>query len=150
MKRPFRTILLVFLIGLPTIFLLAALTIFSAWSYTATRLELAKKEGVYDSVEEGMLSRIERRYNDIERIQLEHAGSNSFDGTNPHVGFAVAKVWAGSRRDGSPVGNQRHNYDFPGSYFLHTKQGWVHMPEGAFPEFIGFWMKVFDLAGEAQ
>lgn len=30
---------------------------------------------------------------------------------------------------------------------FNTKEGWVHMPEGAFPELIGFWMEVFGLAG---
>jgi hypothetical protein len=29
-------------------------------------------------------------------------------------------------------------------------KGWVHVPEGAFPEFIGFWMEVFGWAGEGQ
>jgi hypothetical protein len=35
-------------------------------------------------------------------------------------------------------------------FFLQTKEGWVHMPEGAFPGFIGFWMKVFGMAGPGQ
>jgi hypothetical protein len=33
----------------------------------------------------------------------------------------------------------RDYYD-TGSFYLRVRDGWVHVPEGAFPEFIGFVM----------
>ena len=38
----------------------------------------------------------------------------------------------------------------PGSFFLQTKQGWVHVGEGAFPTFVGRWMKIFGMAGPGE
>ena len=35
-----------------------------------------------------------------------------------------------------------------GFYFLQTLEGWVHVFEGAYSESVGFWMNVFDMAGE--
>ena len=40
--------------------------------------------------------------------------------------------------------------DAPGSYFLQTKEGWVHAPEGTLPGFVGFWMDVFGMAGPGE
>jgi len=119
----------------------------SSWMYTVGHLELARREGIYSTPEQGMRQRIAKAYQGIQKIEIEHAGTNSFDGSDPHVGFVVAKVWADRHSDGSAVGNGRHNYEYPGSFYLHVKEGWIHMPEGAFPEFIGFWMKVYGLAG---
>ena len=41
----------------------------------------------------------------------------------------------------------RHVYDQPGNFFLETKKGWVFISEGSFPTYLGFWMKVFNMAG---
>jgi hypothetical protein len=32
-----------------------------------------------------------------------------------------------------------------GSYYLRVKDGWVHVPEGALPEFIGWVMTLYDM-----
>jgi len=125
----------------------AALIVGTSWFYTVTRLESARRWGVYASAEQGMRDKIARGYQGIEKIEIVSAGTNSFDGSDPHVWYVMANVWAERRSDGGLVGGAGSDHDVPGSFFLHTRDGWVWMPEGAFPEVIGFWMKVFGLAG---
>jgi hypothetical protein len=136
--------------------LLAAAIVFScliqtvvfSWIYTNSQLQAARRNGVFPSAEEGMLSLTSEGYLEPREIKIIYAGPNSFNREGaPHVWFVVACVWAEKRVDGSQVGNGTNDFDFPGSYFLHARDGWVLMPEGAFPEFVGFWMKVFGLAG---
>jgi hypothetical protein len=119
----------------------------AAWAWTVIQLNSARAVGVYPSAEDAMLALIDRSYRQPDDIQIIYAGTNSFDGSNPHVWYAIACVWGGTRRDGSPVGSTRHEYDQPGTYFLATPDGWVWMPEDALPEFVGYWMQVFGLAG---
>jgi hypothetical protein len=118
------------------------------WGYTAARLALARSRGVYATAEEGMRSLLDRGYVDITSTDIRYAGPNSFNGSQPHVWYVVAEVRASRRRDGSRLGVG--GCDAPGSFFLETKQGWVHVSEGAFPRFIGFWMKALGLAGPGQ
>jgi len=40
-----------------------------------------------------------------------------------------------------------HVYDQPGNFFLAASDGWAHVSEGAFPEALGFWMRLYGLAG---
>jgi hypothetical protein len=119
-----------------------------SWFYTYTHLASARSDGVYASAEEGMLARIDRGYPPDRTVKILHAGTNSFDGSQPHVWYVIAEVRADHRLDGSSMGPK--GCDGPGNFFLQTREGWVFMPEGAFPEFIGFWMKVFGWAGEGQ
>ncbi|OGO38173.1 MAG: hypothetical protein A2W35_08615 [Chloroflexi bacterium RBG_16_57_11] len=118
-----------------------------SWVYTTVMLGVARADGVYASAEEGMLALIEEVYAQPYEAEIAYAGTNSDDGSDTHIRYVIACVWGDKRKDGSPVGSVRHAYDQPGSFFLHTKDGWVFMPEGAFPNFIGFWMKVYGLAG---
>jgi len=106
------------------------------------------RDGVHETPEEGMRALAEKSWIDVEKIDIEYAGPNSFDGSNPHVWFVVVKVWAAQRADGKPIGS--HGYGGAGCFFLHTKEGWVHVPEGAFPEFVGFGMKLFGLSPTAE
>jgi hypothetical protein len=119
----------------------------SSWIYTTSQLRAARAAGVFASAEDGMRALVARGYVQPEDIQIVYAGTNSFDGSSPHVWYVIACVWGGERADGSAVGTQAHDYDQPGSFFLSTKEGWVHVPEGAFPELLGFWMKVYGFAG---
>lgn len=124
------------------------LCIASSWMYTAVQLNLAQAKGVYSSPEQGMISRAEQNYSADRQVKILYAGTNSFDGTKPHIWYVIAEIRASARADGSPMGS--NGCDAPGSFFLQTKEGWVHVPEGAFPGFIGFWMEVFGRAGEGQ
>jgi hypothetical protein len=121
----------------------------AAWGglYTAGRLRAARLDGLFPSPEEGMLSLVSQGYATPWEAEIVYAGPNSFDGSSPHVWYVIACVWAAKRFDGSTVGNQTRDYDAPGSFFLQTEDGWVHIPEGWFPEFIGFWMRVYGTAG---
>ncbi len=120
----------------------------SSWVYTAVQLNVARAKGVYSSPEQGMIARAEQYYTADRQIKILHAGTNSFDGTKPHVWYVIAEIRASARADGSALGH--NGCDAPGSFFLQTKDGWVYVPEGAFPGFIGFWMDVFGWAGEGQ
>jgi hypothetical protein len=118
------------------------------WSYTSIQLAHASARGVYDSAEEGMRSRLQEQYEGIEQIDVLYAGTNSFDGSRPHIWYVIAEVRARSRADGSSLGE--NGCDAPGSFFLQTKEGWVWMSEGWFPQSVGFWMDVFGMAGPGQ
>ena len=118
------------------------------WVYTAVQLRIARSNGVYATAEQGMLAKIEKQYSADRDVKILYAGPNSFTGRQPHVWYVIAEVRTTSRADGSKLGH--NGCDSPGSYFLQTKEDWVYMPEGAFPDFIGFWMKLFDMAGEGQ
>ena len=121
----------------------------SSWLYTTIQLELARSRGTYSSAEAGMLARTEKYYSADRDVRILYAGTNSFDGSKPYIWYVIAEIHASSRADGSQLG--RNNCDAPGSFFLQTKDGsWIHVPEGAFPGFIGFWMDVFGKAGEGR
>jgi len=117
--------------------------------YTQRQLGLARSRGVYASAEAGMLARAEKYYTADRQVKILYAGTNSFDGSQPHIWYVIAEIRASARADGSALGY--NGCDSPGSFFLQTKDGsWVFVPEGAFPGFMGFWMKVFGWAGEGQ
>ncbi len=136
---------LILAVGIPA--MCVSMLFFWSWSYTVGALRLVRAQGVYQSAEDGMQALIARGYVHPDRVQVIYAGTNSFDGSNPHVWYVIACVWGGTRLDGSPVGSKRHIYDQPGTFFLATRDGWVHVPEGLFPEVLGFWMKFYGLAG---
>ena len=117
------------------------------WTYTTVVLHLAEREGTFSSAEDGMNALIARAYVHPHDTQIIYAGTNSFDGSQPHVWYVIACVWGGTRADGSPVGTARHAYDQPGTFFVATREGWVHVGEGYFPEVLGFWLKFYGLAG---
>lgn len=118
----------------------------SAWrAYAVARIESAKRHGIYADPVAGMREKIEQSYRDIARIEIVHAGTNSFDGRQPHVWFVTARVYAARRGDGKALA--AGEYDFPGSFFLHVDDGWVHLPEGSFPRLVGRAMERFELYG---
>ena len=124
------------------------LVVILSFLYTVTALFLAERGAVYPSPEAGMQTMIAENYIDSKDSQVIYAGSNSFDGSSPHVAYVIACIWGGQRLDGTPTGTGgRHAYDQPGQFYLNTKHGWVFMPEGFFPTYIGFWMDVFGMAG---
>jgi hypothetical protein len=127
---------------------ISTICVASAWIYTAVQLNIARAKGVYSSPEEGMIAYAEKYYTADRKVKILHAGTNSFDGTKPHIWYVIAEIRASARVDGSALGH--NGCDAPGSFFLQTKEGWVYLPEGAFPGFIGFWMDVFGWAGEGQ
>jgi len=67
---------------------------------------------------------------------------NRRDGSQPYIWFGTATV----KLDRVPAGLSRSSY-FAGSYYIHTRAGWVFMGEGAFPEFVGWVMQLYNLEG---
>jgi len=114
------------------------------WIYAASQLALAKNEGIYSSVEEAVIIKNSQGWGDAEVIKLEdvRASVNQHDGSQPHVWFGGARVYL----DRVPQGSDRTEY-LSGSYYLHVKEGWVHVPEGAFPGFIGWVMELYNMEG---
>ena len=114
------------------------------WIYAASQLALAKNEGIYASVEEAVIIRNSQDKGEAKVVRLEEvrASINQHDGSQPHVWFGGARVYL----DRVPRGWDRTNYS-SGSYFIHVKEGWVHVSEGAFPEFIGWVMEFYGLEG---
>ena len=132
-----------------TAFGVLAIVVGLSWIYTTVQLSLARARGAYPSAEVGMLARAEKYYSADRDVRILYAGTNSFDGSKPHIWYVIAEVHASARADGSDLGH--NGCDAPGSFFLQTKDGsWVYVPEGAFPGFMGFWMEMFGLAGGGQ
>jgi hypothetical protein len=112
------------------------------WLYTTSQLALAKNEGIYATPEEAVIAKNSQGWGGAEVIRLEdvHASPNRGDGSQAHVWFGGATVYL----DRAPQGWDRTQYS-AGSFFIHVKEGWVYVPEGAFPEFIGWVMELYDL-----
>jgi hypothetical protein len=118
------------------------------WTFTTSRITSARSIGVFPSPSEGMLTLVHSGWVDIQEARIVHVQQETFLGGGPHVWYVIACVWAESRADGSPVGSATHDFDAPGSYFVNTHEGWILMPESSLPLFVGFWMPVFNLAGD--
>ena len=114
------------------------------WLYATSQLVLAKNEGIYATAEEAVIARISQDKGEAKVVRLEgvHASPNRKDGSQPHVWFGGATVYL----DRVPQGWDRTQYS-AGSYFIHVKEGWVHVSEGAFPEIIGWVMEFYGLEG---
>ena len=128
--------------------LLIPLFFAGTWVYASGQLTLAKGKGIYATAEEGMRSRLLQHSRDLgpePQVEIVRAGINQHDGSQPHVWFVVAHVWTDHRPDGRSTAPR--GYYSGGSFFLRVQEGWVHVPEGAFPEFIGWAMTLYGLEG---
>jgi hypothetical protein len=117
------------------------------WVYAKSHLALAKTRGIYNSPEEAVLERTSSGWGGAEVIRIEnvYAGPNFHDGSLPHVWFGGADVYLDRIPDGG-----RWDYYNPGSYYLRVEEGWVHVPEGALPEYIGWVMELYGLEGASK
>jgi hypothetical protein len=119
-----------------------------SWTYSSVQLSIARSKGMYETAEQGMLALVDKGYSPDRQVKILYAGTNSFDGSKPYIWYVIAEVHASARADGSNLSEE--GCEAPGSFFLQTKDGWVHVPEGAFPGFIGFWMDLLKMAGPGQ
>jgi hypothetical protein len=117
-----------------------------SWVYAASQLALAKNEGVYPTVEQAVIANNSRGFGGAEVVRIEnvHAAPNSRT-AQPHVWFGGATVYL----DRVPAGRTWDHYS-AGSFYIHVRQGWVPMPEGAFPGFIGWVMELYNMEGVNQ
>ena len=115
-----------------------------SWFYAVSQLALAKNEGVYPTPEEAVIAKNSQGWGGAEVVRIENVwvGPNSWDDSQPHVWFGTADVYM----DRVPQGFDSDHYP-SGSFFIHTQDGWVHVSEGAFPEFIGWVMELYNLEG---
>jgi hypothetical protein len=115
-----------------------------SWAYATSQLELAKNEGVYATPEEAVIAKNSQGWGGASVIKLDNvrAEPNNSSGKQPHIWFGFAEVYL----DKVPEGFDRKQYS-SGSFYVHVRDGWVFMGEGAFPEFVGWVMEVFNLEG---
>jgi hypothetical protein len=132
------------------VILLSTLLLIQGFMFTKAAFVLASSGGIYPTAETGSIHQVQNGFQGIEKIKIDYAGPASFDGSQPHVWYVGWTVWAEKDEEGNPVRRALTNYRRGGGYWLHTKEGWVQMPEGAFPGFIGFWMRVYGFAGPGQ
>lgn len=113
------------------------------WAYATSQLALAKNEGIYSTVEEAVIARNSQGFGVAEVVRIEDVWAEPNNRTvQPHVWFGGATVYMDRVPDG-------YNWDHysAGSFYIHVREGWVHVPEGAFPEFIGWVMELYNMEG---
>jgi hypothetical protein len=114
------------------------------WVYAASQLALAKGEGVYSTPEEAVIAHNSQGWGGAEVVRIDgvRASPNSHDSDQPHVWFGGATI----HLDRVPEGWDRKVFS-SGSYFIRVRDGWVHVSEGALPEFIGWVMELYGMEG---
>ena len=114
-----------------------------SWVYAAGQLTLAKAKGIYATPEQGM-EQIIKGWGEypVERVEIITARVAD-DGSRPRIWYVRAWVYADQRPDGKPTPRGYSVW----SHFLRVKDGWVHVPEGAFPNFIDWVMELYGLEG---
>lgn len=112
--------------------------------YAVSQLALAKNNGVYPTIEDAIVAMNSRGWGDAKVVKIEnvHAGPNRSNGSQPYLWFGGATVYL----DRVPQGGNRTQYS-SGSYYMHVREGWFLLPEGAFPEFIAWVMELYGLEG---
>jgi hypothetical protein len=112
-----------------------------SWVYTASQLALAKSEGIYDSPEEAVIAINSRGFGGAEVMRIEDVRAG------PSRGDPQSPVWFGGATvtmDRVPQGYSRTQYS-AGSFYIRVREGWVQVSEGAFPEFIGWVMRLYKM-----
>lgn len=138
------------IILISAVLFLALIVTLQGYFFTRAVLVLASSRGVYPTAEVGSIDNVQEWYQGIDKIRIDYAGPASFGGVSPHIWYVGWTVWAEKDGNGNPVRRALKNYRRGGGYWLHTKDGWIQYPEGAFPWLIGFSMKIYGLAGPGQ
>ncbi len=130
-------------VGLAALAVLLMIPLFFAgsWVYVTAQLTLAKAIGIYATPEEGMTQTVIKGAGEypVERVEIITARVSS----QPRVWYVRAWVFADQRADGKPTPRGYGAW----SHFLRVEEGWVHVPEGAFPGFVGWVMELYGLEG---
>ena len=123
---------------------LAVFLVLATWGYAKGQLALAKARGVYPTPEEAILGRFSEGWGGANVVSIKHvhAGPNDPNGSQPHIWFGGADVYL----DRIPQGGRRTHY-VTGSFYVQVEDGWVYMPEGAFPPYVGWVMSLYGLEG---
>jgi hypothetical protein len=124
--------------------IIGALFLVGTWGYAVGQISLAKSRGIYLSPEEAVLARLTEGWGGATVIAIENlqVSPNDPDGSLPHVWFGGGDVYL----DRIPEGGRRDHYA-AGSFYVRIRDGWVYMPEGAFPTYVGWLMELYKLEG---
>lgn len=116
------------------------------WAYAAAQIASAKSGGIYPTAEEAVVAKNSESWGGAQVVRIENVHAEQNDrNAQPHVWFGGATVIL----DRVPAGFNRA-YTVSGSYYIRVRDGWVLMPEGAFPEFVGWVMELYHLEGVGQ
>jgi hypothetical protein len=116
------------------------------WAYAASQLTLAKSKGIYPTIEEAVITKNSQFWGGAKVVRIENVWAEPNNkNAQSHVWFGGADVYL----DRVPQGGRWDHYS-SGSYFIHVREGWVYVPEGAFPEFIGWVMELYNMEGVRQ
>lgn len=120
---------------------------FLSWVYAASQLAMAKEGGVYPTVEAAIIGNHSTGWGGVNVVSITdiHTGPNYRDGSLPYVQFGTAVI----HYDRIPDGLSRPRSS-AGSFYIHTREGWVLLEEGAFPEFVGWVMMLYNLEGARE
>lgn len=114
------------------------------YTYAVFRIDQAKDLGVFPSAEEAAIGIYNRPIQDaqVESIDIVHCGPNNPGDESSRIWFCTAWV----KYDRVPSG-YNHSRMLNGSFFVRVREGWVYMPEQAFPGFIEDIMGLYHLEG---
>lgn len=117
-----------------------------SWAYATSQLALAKQQGIYPTPQEAVIGKNSQGWGGASVVRIEDvwAEPNRRDAQS-HVWFGGGTVYL----DRMPQGYDEMYYS-AGSFYIQVREGWVHVPEGAFPEFIGWVMELYNLEGVRQ
>jgi hypothetical protein len=120
---------------------------FLSWVYAASQLAMAKEGGVYPTVEAAVIGNAGTGWGGANVVSITdiHTGPNYRDGSQPYLQFGTAVI----HYDRIPDGHSRLSSSI-GSFYIHTREGWVLMSEGAIPEFVGWVMLLYNLEGARE
>jgi hypothetical protein len=135
------------------VLILATLVGVQGYYLTNSALVLASSRGIYPTAEAGSIDQIQEWFQGIEKIKIDYAGPagpNSLNRFFSHVWYVGWTVWAEKDGKGNPIRRALKNYRRGGGFWIQTNEGWIQIPESAYPGFLGFWMRVYGLAGPGQ
>jgi len=98
---------------------------------------------LYATPQDGVAALAKIHLPDHPYLEIGQAGPNAFDGSSVHIWYVHWRAYK-TRASQNLLGRDCTG---GGNYYLHGEGGWVYMPEGYFPEIVGFWMKALGMAG---
>lgn len=125
---------------------LFCVTIYPIFGYLKTTLSIAKyseKNGVYPTLDEAFIAlkiKYDKDFTDISNYVVQKRVDRA---SYPFIWYVINKMKT-DPKTGEPVKGTGG-----GSFFIHTKDGWIYHPETwslALGD-MGYWMKVFKLYG---
>ncbi len=112
--------------------------------YASARIAQAMEWGVFPTVEDAAIGVYSQGFGgaQVENIYHVDCGPNDPDDWRPYIRFCTATVVM----DRVPKGYDRTTF-LPGGFFVQLQDGWVWMPEGAFPGFVVRVMEMYHMEG---